>query len=284
METGAVDTEKIEQTIGTGVEALTRHGWEGALKIILTAVILLVVCLVVRNILLRILDRGLDKSRIEKSFHTFIHSAVNIICWFITIMVVAESLGINANSLLTLVGIVGLAISLSVKDSLSNLAGGLTILGTRPFKVGDYVEIGDVGGTILEIGMVHTRLNTVDNRLILVPNSTVVDAQVTNYSAETLRRVDLVVSASYDAPVEKVKETIQNVLRSHEKILLDPEPFARLSSYGDSAINYTIRVWCENADYWDVYHDVLEQIKTAFDREGISIPYPQVEVSLKRES
>ncbi len=150
----------------------------------------------------------------------------NILLWFITLMVVADSLGINASSLLALVSILGLAVSLSVKDSLSNLAGGLTILGTKPFKVGDYVEIGETGGTVQEIGLVYTKLTTIDNRRILMPNSLVVDAQVTNYTTEPLRRVDLTVSASYDAPVEKVKQTIQGVLKDHDKILLDPPPFA----------------------------------------------------------
>ena len=229
-------------------------------------------------------DRALDRlTQVEKSLHTFIRSMANILLWFVTLMVVADALGINASSLLALVGVLGLAVSLSVKDSLSNLAGGLTILGTRPFKVGDYVEIGSNSGTIQEIGLVYTSLTTVDNRRILVPNSVVVDAEVTNYTAEPLRRVDLKVTASYDAPVERVKQTIQEVVNAHDLVLSDPPPFARLSEYGDSALEYVVRAWCANADYWTVYHDLLEQIKVAFDREGISIPYPHMEVKLRRE-
>lgn len=149
---------------------------------------LLVICLVIKAILLKLLDRGLNRfSQVEKSLHTFIRSMANILLWFITLMVVADSLGINASSLLALVSILGLAVSLSVKDSLSNLAGGLTILGTKPFKVGDYVEIGETGGTVQEIGLVYTKLTTIDNRRILMPNSLVVDAQVTNYTTEPLR-------------------------------------------------------------------------------------------------
>jgi small conductance mechanosensitive channel len=277
-----VDTEAIASSVGEGVETITKNGWEGALKVILFAVILLVVCLIVKRILLKILDRGLDKSKVDKTFHTFIRSATNIILWFVVIMIVAQSLGINATSLLTLLGIVGLAISLSVQDSLSNLAGGITILTTRPFKVGDFVEIGDTMGTVLEIGMVHTKLDTLDNRRVVVPNSTVVSAKVTNYSTEPLRRVDLTISAAYQAPVELVKETIQGVCRSHEKVLSDPEPFVRLSTYGSSAIEYTVRAWCQNADYWDVYFDILEGIKTAFDAKGIAIPYPQMEITVKQ--
>jgi len=282
MSTSTIDTETLENSVQTGVNQLLRGGWGEALKTILFALLLLVICLVIKAILLKLLDRGLNRfSQVEKSLHTFIRSMANILLWFITLMVVADSLGINASSLLALVSILGLAVSLSVKDSLSNLAGGLTILGTKPFKVGDYVEIGETGGTVQEIGLVYTKLTTIDNRRILMPNSLVVDAQVTNYTTEPLRRVDLTVSASYDAPVEKVKQTIQGVLKDHDKILLDPPPFARLSGYGDSAMEYTIRVWCENGDYWTVYHDLLEEIKTAFDREHISIPYPHLEVKLQ---
>ena len=281
MSTSTIDTETLENSVQTGVNQLLRGGWGEALKTILFALLLLVICLVIKAILLKLLDRGLNRfSQVEKSLHTFIRSMANILLWFITLMVVADSLGINASSLLALVSILGLAVSLSVKDSLSNLAGGLTILGTKPFKVGDYVEIGETGGTVQEIGLVYTKLTTIDNRRILMPNSLVVDAQVTNYTTEPLRRVDLTVSASYDAPVEKVKQTIQGVLKDHDKILLDPPPFARLSGYGDSAMEYTIRVWCENGDYWTVYHDLLEEIKTAFDREHIAIPYPHLEVKL----
>ena len=223
MSTSTIDTETLENSVQTGVNQLLRGGWGEALKTILFALLLLVICLVIKAILLKLLDRGLNRfSQVEKSLHTFIRSMANILLWFITLMVVADSLGINASSLLALVSILGLAVSLSVKDSLSNLAGGLTILGTKPFKVGDYVEIGETGGTVQEIGLVYTKLTTIDNRRILMPNSLVVDAQVTNYTTEPLRRVDLTVSASYDAPVEKVKQTIQGVLKDHDKILLDP--------------------------------------------------------------
>lgn len=284
MTTETIDTETLENSVQNGVDNLFRNGWEGALKMILIALLLLVICLVVKAILLKLLDRALDRlTHVEKSLHTFIRSMANILLWFVTLMVVADSLGINASSLLALVGVLGLAVSLAVKDSLSNLAGGLTILSTRPFKVGDYVEIGDNNGTIQEIGLVYTSLTTLDNRRILVPNCVVVDADVTNYSAEPLRRVDLKVTASYDAPVEKVKQTIQEVLNAHELVLADPPPFARLSEYGDSALEYVVRVWCANQDYWTVYHDLLEQIKIAFDREGISIPYPHLEVKLRQD-
>lgn len=276
------DTQELENSVETALTNLSRGGWEEGLKVVLVAVALLCVCLIVKRILLRVLDRGLDRGHIEKSFHAFIRSAVNIILWFVTVAIVAQSLGINATSLIALVSIAGLAISLSVQDSLSNLAGGLTILSTKPFMVGDYVEIGDAAGTVVEIGMVHTKLNTTDNCRLVLPNSTVVSTKVRNYSAEPHRRVDLVVGASYDAPAEQVKAVLLETITAHEKVLRDPEPFARMSKHGDSAVEYTVRVWCETADYWTVYHDLLEQIKDAFDAKGIGIPYPQVEVHLHR--
>ena len=160
MSTSTIDTETLENSVQTGVNQLLRGGWGEALKTILFALLLLVICLVIKAILLKLLDRGLNRfSQVEKSLHTFIRSMANILLWFITLMVVADSLGINASSLLALVSILGLAVSLSVKDSLSNLAGGLTILGTKPFKVGDYVEIGETGGTVQEIGLVYTKLS-----------------------------------------------------------------------------------------------------------------------------
>lgn len=276
------DTEALEDSVETAVRNLTIHGWEGALKILLTALVLLLVCLVIKRIFLRLLDRGLDRGHIEKSFHAFIRSAVNILLWFVTILIVTQSLGVNATSLIALLSIAGLAVSLSVQDSLSNLAGGLTILSSQPFKVGDYVEIGDAAGTVLEIGMVHTKLNTVDNCRLVLPNSTVASAQVRNYSTEPLRRVDLTVGADYNAPAEQVKAALQGIMAGHEKVLQDPAPFARLSSYGDSAIEYTLRAWCLTEDYWEVYYDLLEAIKAAFDAQGIGIPYPQVDVHLDR--
>lgn len=277
-----IDTESLSESVDQGLKALFRGGWEGALKTVLFALLVLVICLIVKRVVLRILDRGLDRGHVDRSFHGFIRSGLNVVLWFITIMIVAELLGINATSLVALVSIAGLAISLSVQDTLANLAGGLTILATHPFKVGDYVVIGSTAGTIREIGMVYTKLTTLDNRRIVVPNSIVADAEVTNYTTEPLRRVDLLVSASYDAPVELVKKTLQGIMNSHEKILVEPPPFARLNNHGESSLEYAVRAWCENADYWDVYHDLLEQIKEAFDREGISIPYPQMEVSIKK--
>ena len=281
-----VDTEAIATGLQNSVASFGANGWMGALKLVVLAIVLLIVCLIVKRIVLGVLNRGLSRSKVEKSFHAFIRSAVNVLLWFVPIRIEAQPVGINTTSLLTLLGIAGLAVSLSVQDSLSNLAGGITILGTKPFKVGDYVEIGGTAGTVLEIGMIHTKLNTLDNTRIVLPNSTVVSSQVNNYSYEGLRRVDLVFSANAGAPVEDVKAALQEIMAKHDKVLkgadAPEQPFARMSRYNGDGIEYTLRAWCKNADYWNVYFDLLEQGKTAFAEKDMAIPFGQMTVTVKQ--
>ena len=278
-----MDTESFGQSVVQYFKDLFSGGWPAALDTFLAAFVTLVACLMIKKLILRGLDRGLDRGHLDQSFHGFIRSGTNILLWAVITIIVAERVGINAMSLLALLSIAGLAISLSVQNTLSNLAGGLAILASHPFKVGDYVVIGSNAGYIREIGLVYTKMTTLDNRSIVVPNRIVADAEVINYTAEPIRRVDLIVSAAYDIPAETVKKTLQEVMRSHEKVLSDPAPFARLTNHGESALEYAARAWCRTPDYLDVYHDLLEQIKEAFDRDGISIPFPQMEVSIKKD-
>ena len=277
---GEVDTTALSTDISGSFQKILSGGFGAAIKTVAIALVLLVVCIIIKDLLIKGLNRGLEKSRIEKSLHAFLRSAAKILLWFITIMIVASSLGIDARSLIAILSIAGLAISLSVQNSLSNLAGGITILMTKPFAVGDYVEIGSIAGIVQEIDMAYTKLNTLDNRRVLIPNSTVVGSQVINYATESRRRVDLVFSASYDAPIEKVKEAILRVIEAHPKTLKDPVPLVRVQGYKDSSIEYVVRVWCENADYLDVYFDMMEQTKTAFDESGIEMTYPHVNVHM----
>ena len=276
------DTETLTTGAQTAVENITANGWQGALKLIILAVVLFIVCLIIKSVLLRVLDKGLSKStKIEKSFHTFIHSAVNIVLWFVTAMIVCQSLGINLTVLVALVGIIGLALSLSVQDSLANLAGGITILATQPFRVGDFVDIGGTMGTVEQIGMVHTRLNSLDNRRLIIPNGSVIGSKVENYSTLPQRRVDLSVSAPFNMSIQQVNETIEAVMSAHPKILKDPAPFVRAEKFGEKGMDYTVRAWCQNADYWDVYFDLTQQIKEAFDQAGIAVPCGKMAVEVQ---
>ena len=276
------DTEALTAGTQTAMENLTANGWQGALKLVILAVVLLIVCLIIKSVILKVLDKGLSKSnKIEKSFHTFIPSAVNIVLWFVTAMIVCQSLGINLTVLVALVSIIGLALSLSVQDSLANLAGGITILATQPFKVGDFVDIGGTLGTVQQIGMVHTKLDSLDNRRLIIPNGAIIGGKVENYSTLPQRRVDLSVSAPFSMSIQQVNETIEAVMNAHPKVLKTPAPFVRAEKFGEKGMDYTVRAWCQNADYWDVYFDLTEQIKEAFDQAGIAVPCGKMAVEVQ---
>lgn len=249
----------------------------------LSIVILAVICVVVVKCFLRLVNRILEKGRIEKSLHSFIRTAARILSWGLAVLIIASALGVDVTSLIAVLSVAGLAISLAVQDSLSNLASGIQLLASQPFKVGDYIEASGVSGTVAEINMVHTKLKTIDNKLIYIPNSEMADAKIVNYNAQEQRRVDLVFGTSYNDGTRHVIDTIRGVVEAHPKALKDPEPFVRLTSFGDSCVNYTLRVWCETADYWDLYYDLLEQVRDAFDREGIDITYPHLNVHITKE-
>lgn len=244
---------------------------------IISAALLLVICMFCIKLLMKAVNRMLTRSRLEKSIHSIVRSFAKIILIFLTIMIVAGSLGIDTSSLLAILSVAGLAVSLAIQDSLSNLASGIVILLSKPFKVGDYVTAAGFSGTVREIGITHTRLATVDNQIILIPNCSITSAAITNFSTEEIRRLDMVFTASYDSPMETVKEALAEAV-DIPQVLKDQPIFIRVSQYADSAVAYTIRVWVRNAEYWDAYFDVMERVKPCFDRRGVEIPYPQLSI------
>ncbi len=250
---------------------------------ILSAIILLVVCLIVVKLIMRLVTKLLTKSKLERSLHTFVRTVIKVLLLFFVLLVVAQTLGINMTSLIAALSVVGLAVSLAVQNSLSNVAGGIQVLGSKPFVVGDYVEAGGVAGTVADVGIFYTRINTVDNKLIQVPNSQIANEKIINYTAEKERRVDLTFTASYDAPVEQVKKAVEAVMESHPLVLTTPEPFVRVSDYRESSIEYTVRAWCATDDYWTVYFDLLEQVKQAFDKADIHMTYPHLNVHMMKD-
>lgn len=247
---------------------------------ILPALLLLALCLVVVKILLKMVDKVLQRTEVERSLHTFIRMTAKVVLLFLTVLIVAGSLGIPVSSLIAVLSVFGLAVSLAVQNSLSNVAGGIQVLSSKPFKVGDYVEAGGIEGHVREIGIFYTRIVTWDNKLIQVPNSQIANEKIINYTAEKERRVDLTFTTSYDAPMETVKKTIEEVMGSHALVQVTPEPFVRVSNYGDSAIEYTVRAWCATDDYWTVYFDLMEQVKVAFDKANIEMTYPHLNVHM----
>lgn len=242
------------------------------------ALLLLIVCLIVEKILMRVFERLLQNSQLDRSLHTFLKTLLKIVLMFLTVLIVAGTLGIPVTSLIAVLSVFGLAVSLAVQNSLSNVAGGIQILGSKPFGVGDFVEAGGVSGTVTEIGIFYTKIHTGDNKLIQIPNSEIANEKIINYTAEKERRVDLKFTTSYNAPIETVKKTLEEVAGCHSLTLATPAPAVRVSSYGDSAIEYSLRVWCATENYWTVYYDLMEQVKGAFDKAGIEMTYPHMNI------
>ncbi len=247
---------------------------------IFTAVLVAAACLVVMKVLLKVLDRALGRSKLDPSLQKLLRGILKAGLWFVTAIIVLGCLNIEVTSLVAVLSVVGLAFSLALQNFLSNAAGGMQLLASHPFSVGDFVEAGGCSGTVEEMGLFYTKLTTPDNKLVQLPNSTIVAANITNFSHQPTRRVDLKVSASYDAPPEQVIALLARLAAEHPLVLDDPEPAAHVDGYGDSAVNYVLRVWCANADYWTVYYDLLDGFKPAFDKAGVEMTYPHVNVHM----
>ena len=248
---------------------------------ICTAVIILVVGVLAVRIVMRILRAALEKSNLEKAAHSLITSLAKAAMYILLGLIVASTLGIDVTSIVALASVLTLALSLALQNMVSNIIGGFTILYTHPFHSGDYVEIAGQGGTVKEINMTYTVLATPDNKVISILNSAVVAAQITNYSESETRRVDVAASASYDIPTQKVLDALV-LAGTVDNVLLDPAPMAVITAYGESAIQYSLRVWVKNADYWDVYFLVNKRVKQIFDEQGITMTYPHINVHLDK--
>lgn len=226
-------------------------------------------------------SQKLDK--LDPGLRSFLASFSTILLYIVLIITIASVLGIPATSFITILASCGVAIGLALQGSLSNFAGGLMLLFFKPFKVGDYVQVAEEEGKVLEISVVYTIILTADNKRITIPNGTLTNEVIINYSAEELRRVDMTFTTAYDCDIAKTKAVITEVLKSHPLTLDDPAPVVRLSLHGESALTYTARAWCKNDDFWEVKWDITEQVKEAFDKNHITIPYPQMDVHVVKE-
>lgn len=252
-----------------------------ALENILPMAIVTVVGLLVIRLVIAIVKKTLQKTRLEKAAHSLIISLTRVVLYVLLCLIVASGLGIDVTGIVALASVLTLAVSLAVQDALTNVIGGFTLLSTHPFSSGDYVEVAGQAGTVQEIGMIYTRLTTPDNKLISIPNSAVVSAQIVNYSVTGTRRVEVNVSASYTVPTQKVLDALV-LAGTMDNVLLDPAPAAVVTEYGDSAIRYSLRVWTRTDDYWDVYFALNQKVKNVFDEQGIAMTYPHLNVHLQQ--
>lgn len=217
----------------------------------------------------------LQRRNIDPTLHGFLGALVGIGLRVLLLVSVAGMIGVETTSFIALIGAAGLAIGLALQGSLANFAGGMLIIMLRPFKVGEYIEAQGMGGTVDSIQIFHTVLKTPDNKTVVIPNGSLSNGNIINYSRQPTRRVDLNIGIDYGDDVKQAREILLRLARADERVFTDPEPVVWLVSLGDSSVNLSLRMWTKTSDYWGVFWDIQELAKETFDREGITIPFPQ---------
>ncbi len=234
--------------------------------------------------IMKVVERLLRRSRVEEMLINFISSITQVLLLLFVIIASLKQLGIDTTSLIALVGAAGLAIGLSLQDSLKNFAAGVMLIVFKPFREGNFVEAAGVSGIVEHIHIFNTIMRTVDNKEVIIPNGAIYSDVIVNYSARDKRRVDMVFGIGYDDDLRKAKQVLEEIIAADERVLKDPEPVIAVSELGDSSVNFVVRPWVNSADYWAVLWDTTEAVKLRFDAEGISIPYPQMDVHLHKEA
>ncbi len=241
----------------------------------------------VGRFVIRFLVRGLKKMLVTRNLDLTLTSFVLNLVYFALLIFVAVAalgqLGIQTTSVVAVLGAAGLAVGLALQGSLANFASGILIIVLKPFKIGDFIDGGGATGKVQDIGMITTTLKTPDNKVVTMPNSAIMGGSITNYSAEEMRRMDLVIGVSYDDDIRQVEKVLGEILDKEERVLPEPAYRVGLLELADSSVNFAVRPWVKTSEYWDVYFDLMKQIKLVLEEKGFSIPYPQQDVHLHRD-
>lgn len=259
----------VQQCIGFAVEAG---------KSILLALVIYFVGRFIINFIKKVLMNMMERRNMDPTIKSFLRSIVSVLLNVLLIITVVSALGINTTSFAALLASFGVAAGMALSGNLQNLAGGIVVLLFKPYRVGDYIEAQGVQGVIKEIQIFHTIILTVDNKMIHLPNGALSSGSIINYSTMPQRRVDLTISMEYGEDVEKVRKVILDVVNQDAHVLKDPAPFVRVVQLNNSSVDFTVRLWCEGANYWDVFFDNQERIYAEFNRQGISFPYPHMHI------
>ncbi len=263
------------------LDQLMAIGTDYGIKILSALAIWIIGAWAIRKIT-RLLSKAMDKSKYDESLKRFLF---NLISWSLKILlliIILSKLGIETTSFAAILAAAGLAVGMALQGSLSNFAGGVLILIFKPFKIGDLIEAQGVLGTVKDIDILTTKINTLDNKEVILPNGTLSNGIITNYTSEQIRRVDLSVGVSYDADLKQTKEVLLKMLENNPKVLEYPAPEVEVFELGEYSVNFIVRPWCKTEDYWDVYFQTVEGIKRSLDRAGIEIPYP-ISVEIQRD-
>ncbi|PNV83215.1 MAG: mechanosensitive ion channel protein MscS [Sulfurimonas sp.] len=221
------------------------------------------------------------RAQVDFTLVEFLENVIYFALLIVIILASLNALGINTTSFLAIFGAASLAIGLALKDSLSNIGAAVLIIIFRPFKVGDFIDAAGASGTVEQINLFSTIMATPDNKTIMIPNSSIIGSNITNYSSKPTRRINLVFGIDYSDDLKLAKETLMQVIKEDERVLQDPAPFVAVGEFADNSVNFVFRVWVKTEQYWDVHFDMLEKVKLAFDEKGISIPFPQISVHLQ---
>jgi len=250
---------------------------------LLLAIVTLVIGLWIIKLILRGITKGMEKREVDSTLRKFLGSILGIILKIMLIISVISMVGVEMTSFVAILAAAGLAVGLALSGTLQNFAGGVILILLKPFKVGQFIEAQGHMGTVYEVGIFNTILKTPDNKTIIIPNGPLSTGSMTNFSAEAQRRVDFTFGIGYSDDIDKAKGVIQSLIEADERILKDPEPFIAVSELADSSVNFAVRTWVEAANYWGVFFDMTENVKKAFDKEGVSIPFPQRDVHMFQE-
>ncbi len=273
----SIDTSTLE-------EVMEKSWGQMTLEQLLTSLIILVACLVAVKLIMALARRLTGKSKMDDRVRRYILGGVKAMLYMVTILIVAQSLGIPVTSLIALVSVFGLAVSLAIQDVLSNVAGGMVILFSKPFSLGDYIETTDGEGDVVEISLTHTKLDTYGGQRVMLPNKAVVAGKIINYSARGIRRVDHTITASYDDSTEAVRSACLRAVSRTPHVRPDPAPAVVLTAYKDSAIEYHVRFWADIAYFWDAYNTSLEEIRRCFAEDGVTMTYNHLNVHILDET
>ncbi|ROP59738.1 small conductance mechanosensitive channel [Enterobacter sp. BIGb0383] len=249
---------------------------------IVAAVVIIIVGMIVARIVSGALNRLMVSRQIDATVADFLSALVRYGIIAFTLIAALGRVGVQTASVIAVLGAAGLAIGLALQGSLSNLAAGVLLVTFRPFRAGEYVDLGGIAGTVLQVQIFSTTLRTVDGRIVVVPNGKIIAGNIINFSREPVRRNEFIIGVAYDSDIDKVKQLLTAIIESDERILKERERTVRLNELGPSSINFVVRVWSKSGDLQNVYWDVLERIKRDFDANEISFPYPQMDVNFKR--
>lgn len=279
VEENVKNADRIANTIWITVKQFIAD--EG-IKIIV-AIIILIVGLKLISVITKGVKKSIYFNKLDKSMQTFLSSVLKISLDILLVVIVLTTLGVPMTSITAVIASAGVAIALAIQNSLSNIASGLILATSKPFVVGDWIKTGEVEGKVTEINILFTKIVTAQNTVVSIPNSVVASNRVDDYTSKGTRRIDISIGASYDNDVNEVKDTLINICTGNDKIMNEPAPDAVVSSYDDSSVTYTLMVWVKSENYLQVKNQIMNEIKEEFNNKGISIPYPQMDVHVKKD-